>query len=295
MHPKALAYVLTVVLPFVYAGSSPSGTKVCSGVIEGLCSQDFEVINSTYGIILPPEGLQTSTPFENDLIFKIVQPLSYGSAGIASTGLHGIVSDVAVLWCGVRQASAPGISTITNTLHAQVLVNATSSQGPSAFALQPPPAGKVSTCNIRVSPFSLHTKQQITAFIQTDAAPVFADSSMQSASFPIDGTMKTGSVLIDNLDKIRTSIDGYHAAFLPDATLHIDTIPGLKDNLSIQENMVRRLATTVSILSSGMTIYRAYMTLITLLAILAVDFGIGSRALAKCEGWGVELMDLITA
>lgn len=54
--------------------------------------------------------------------------------------------------------------------------------------------------------------------------------------------------------------------------------------------MVRRLATTVSILSSGMTIYRAYMTLITLLAILAVDFGIGSRALAKCEGWGVELV-----
>ncbi|KAG6842408.1 hypothetical protein C0991_007538 [Blastosporella zonata] len=42
----------------------------------------------------------------------------------------------------------------------------------------------------------------------------------------------------------------------------------------------------------AVTIYRAHMMLMTILGILAVDFPVFPRALAKCETFGVSLMDL---
>ncbi|EPQ50545.1 GWT1-domain-containing protein [Gloeophyllum trabeum ATCC 11539] len=42
----------------------------------------------------------------------------------------------------------------------------------------------------------------------------------------------------------------------------------------------------------AVTIYRAHMLLMTMLSILAVDFPVFPRALAKCETFGVSLMDL---
>ncbi|KAL4071738.1 GWT1-domain-containing protein [Scleroderma yunnanense] len=42
----------------------------------------------------------------------------------------------------------------------------------------------------------------------------------------------------------------------------------------------------------ALTIYRAHMMLVTILSILAVDFQVFPRALAKCESYGVSLMDL---
>ncbi|KAF8221827.1 GWT1-domain-containing protein [Tricholoma matsutake] len=42
----------------------------------------------------------------------------------------------------------------------------------------------------------------------------------------------------------------------------------------------------------ALTVYRAHMLLMTTLAILAVDFPVFPRALAKCETFGVSLMDL---
>jgi len=42
----------------------------------------------------------------------------------------------------------------------------------------------------------------------------------------------------------------------------------------------------------ALTIYRAHMLLMTILAILAVDFPVFPRELAKCETFGVSLMDL---
>ncbi|SJK98626.1 uncharacterized protein ARMOST_01894 [Armillaria ostoyae] len=41
-----------------------------------------------------------------------------------------------------------------------------------------------------------------------------------------------------------------------------------------------------------LTTYRAHMLLMTILAILAVDFPVFPRSLAKCESFGVSLMDL---
>ncbi|KAG8992302.1 Glucosaminyl phosphatidylinositol (GlcN-PI) nositol acylation protein [Tulasnella sp. JGI-2019a] len=42
----------------------------------------------------------------------------------------------------------------------------------------------------------------------------------------------------------------------------------------------------------SLTIYRAQMLLLTSICILAVDFPVFPRALAKCESWGVSVMDL---
>ncbi|KAG5645357.1 hypothetical protein DXG03_006419 [Asterophora parasitica] len=42
----------------------------------------------------------------------------------------------------------------------------------------------------------------------------------------------------------------------------------------------------------SVTVYRAHMLLMTTLAILAVDFPVFPRALAKCESFGVSLMDM---
>ncbi|KAL5478431.1 GWT1_3 [Sanghuangporus weigelae] len=42
----------------------------------------------------------------------------------------------------------------------------------------------------------------------------------------------------------------------------------------------------------SLTVYRAHMLLMTFLAILAVDFPVFPRSLAKCETFGVSLMDL---
>ncbi|KAJ7450043.1 GWT1-domain-containing protein [Mycena galericulata] len=42
----------------------------------------------------------------------------------------------------------------------------------------------------------------------------------------------------------------------------------------------------------ALTTYRAHMMLMTILGILAVDFPVFPRALAKCESYGVSLMDL---
>ncbi|KAF5384964.1 hypothetical protein D9615_001166 [Tricholomella constricta] len=42
----------------------------------------------------------------------------------------------------------------------------------------------------------------------------------------------------------------------------------------------------------SVTVYRAHMLLMTILAILAVDFPVFPRSLAKCESFGVSLMDL---
>lgn len=42
----------------------------------------------------------------------------------------------------------------------------------------------------------------------------------------------------------------------------------------------------------ALTTYRAHMMLMTVLAILAVDFRVFPRALAKCESWGVGLVSV---
>jgi hypothetical protein len=105
-----------------------------------------------------------------------------------------------------------------------------SSQSPSGFALQPLSTNKATSCTIRASPFYLYTKQQITAYVRfqgcqiirttspttvkffrTDASPIYTDSNMQSSIFPLDGTFRTGSVIIDSLDNIRSSTESYNA------------------------------------------------------------------------------------
>ena len=47
------------------------------------------MVDSTFGIILPPLNPKRSTVYEEDFIVKSVQPLPYGSAGIVSSAPNG--------------------------------------------------------------------------------------------------------------------------------------------------------------------------------------------------------------
>jgi hypothetical protein len=104
----------------VYASPPQPGTKVCSVDVPGLCSQDFhvclqivrlqshinfvacQVLNSTFGIIIPPQSHKPSPLFEDDIIYKMVQALPYGSAGMVSTQSNGSLHFVSAMWYGRR-------------------------------------------------------------------------------------------------------------------------------------------------------------------------------------------------
>ncbi len=45
----------------------------------------------------------------------------------------------------------------------------------------------------------------------------------------------------------------------------------------------------------ALTTYRAHMLLLTILCILAVDFNVFPRSLAKCETFGVSIVSLLSA
>ncbi|KZP17007.1 GWT1-domain-containing protein [Athelia psychrophila] len=61
---------------------------------------------------------------------------------------------------------------------------------------------------------------------------------------------------------------------------------------STPENSKPGAGTSVIVPLPALTTYRAHMMLMTILGILAVDFPVFPRALAKCETYGVSLMDL---
>ena len=58
----------------------------------------MKVIGSTFGIILPPPNPKRSTLYEDDVIYKSVQALPYGSAGITSNASNGTLHFVVAGW-----------------------------------------------------------------------------------------------------------------------------------------------------------------------------------------------------
>lgn len=86
----------------------------------------------------------------------------------------------------------------------------------------------------------------------------------------------------------------YRPATLPAVVKVVDDLPPVREADGARESEgtteKKHSGTTSTPLLSALTTYRAHMLLMTNVCILAVDFRVFPRSLAKCETYGASLV-----